>query len=413
MVGTRAYRRNLGEGLYTFTGYGTEYARTKYECYIDMEEKLLESNVGYRTGVDGHWVGGHGNFLSMKHSFSGGISGIHLQSGLSGWVESYTGPLFPHFHQLGASNFSAGVPSSKTQLHGLGATAIARVRPTQPQISLPTMIGELKADGLPALAGSSFIRDRAHFFRSLPKDTAEENLNYQFGWKPFISDIRSLAEIVAKSEKIISDYVSSANKPITRAYSFPTESAISTETTTGATSPVGGYTYFSSGSHPLVIQTSDERRRWFKGQFLYSTPVGSSTRARLERYSQEANRLLGARLTPEVLWNLAPWSWAADWYTNIGDIVANLSSFANDGLVMTYGHMMETHTVSRAYSMSGLQPKYGSSIGLSSHFTTTWKQRRGASPFGFAFDDSSMTTRQRAILASLAVARSNRQARRM
>jgi hypothetical protein len=117
-----------------------------------------------------------------------------------------------------------------------------------------------------------------------------------------------------------------------------------------------------------------------------------------------ADKLFGISLTPEVLWNLAPWSWAVDWFSNTGDVISNLSDWASDGLVLQYGYMME-HTVSSyTYSMSPTGIYRGVPAPPVS-FVTETKIRRRASPFGFGINLSALSARQNAILVALGLSR--------
>lgn len=120
----------------------------------------------------------------------------------------------------------------------------------------------------------------------------------------------------------------------------------------------------------------------------------------------EANKLLGTRLTPEVLWNLAPWSWAADWITNTGDVLHNISMFAQDGLVLRYGYVMEETIIERTWTLHGVGFK--SSPGpynFSSTLREIHKVRRKATPFGFGVSEEAFTPRQYSILAALGMSR--------
>jgi hypothetical protein len=122
-----------------------------------------------------------------------------------------------------------------------------------------------------------------------------------------------------------------------------------------------------------------------------------------------ADKLLGARITPEVLWNLTPWSWAVDWFTNVGDVIHNVSRFMNDGLVMHYGYIMRKRSVTREYSHSGGVVRVANGtkpIGiLTQKFKTTVKERASATPWGFGLTFGSFTNRQKAIMAALGLTR--------
>jgi hypothetical protein len=118
------------------------------------------------------------------------------------------------------------------------------------------------------------------------------------------------------------------------------------------------------------------------------------------------------QLTPEVLWNLSPWSWAADWFANTGDVLHNISAFRDDGLVMPYAYIMRkrTHIVEQdldGYTLRRLGPQPG----VSQRFTTTVKSRHKATPWGFGLNPLSFTVRQWAITTALGLSKSHGQMR--
>jgi hypothetical protein len=118
-----------------------------------------------------------------------------------------------------------------------------------------------------------------------------------------------------------------------------------------------------------------------------------------------ADRLFGLNLTPDLVWNLTPWSWAIDWFTNFGDVVSNVSDMVTDGLVMRYGYIME-HTVAKnTYTLEGFSPLRGSLPVPPMSFVTETKVRRAANPFGFGFTWDGLSPRQLAIAAALGLSK--------
>jgi len=139
------------------------------------------------------------------------------------------------------------------------------------------------------------------------------------------------------------------------------------------------------------------------GAFTYHLP--DDTGSGLLGHAESAIKLLGLDLDPEVLWNLAPWSWATDWYANTGDVIHNISSWSADGLVMKYGYIMEHSVVRDTYRFMGptsfKSPVYPQPVTL----VTEVKLRRRASPFGFGVSGGALSTRQKAIVAALGISR--------
>jgi hypothetical protein len=102
---------------------------------------------------------------------------------------------------------------------------------------------------------------------------------------------------------------------------------------------------------------------------------------------------------------LTPWSWLSDWVTNIGDVMASMSSIMFDNLCAKYAYVMGT--TSQRVDYEG-RNNYKLPTGP---MTETWyaeyirKSRVAASPFGFGLTNSDFTARQWSILAALGLSR--------
>jgi len=123
-------------------------------------------------------------------------------------------------------------------------------------------------------------------------------------------------------------------------------------------------------------------------------------------HAETAKKLLGFDITPEVLWELVPWSWAVDWFTNVGDLIKNVSAFSTDGLVMRYGYIME-HSIARdTYIHIGPTGFRSQSVFCEPYtFVCETKLRRRATPFGFGLNLEALTGRQKSIIAALGLTR--------
>ncbi len=147
------------------------------------------------------------------------------------------------------------------------------------------------------------------------------------------------------------------------------------------------------------------RRHWFSGSFTYHADVDPDVLRTWKGHIQRLQKLYGVKITPDVIWNLAPWSWAVDWFTNTGDVITNISRFSDDSLVMPYGYMMETSIREVTYDMLDVTPTGYHIPHLTQTFTTTVKVRRQATPYGFGINLADLTARQLAIIAALGLSR--------
>jgi len=355
------------------------------------------------------------NFLTYKTEYE---DNSKIYSGTvyyGGAQRTYNGPLFAKYTGFDESPSGSFNPSglsifaSNSEMDAKGTTAIARTIPTNPVAGLATVVGELK-EGLPSIPGKIILKKSAT--GSPSKGAAGEYLNYQFGLKPLISDVRKIATSISDGNKIIEQYERDSGRNIRRRYKFPIEVLEDTETvTTGSRAiPRPGlntYLYASSSSGAVLKEHTRITREWsFSGCYTYHLSRDKTLVERMRKQEQLANKLLGTRITPGVLWELTPWSWLIDWKSNLGDVMTNLSAFSADGLVMRYGYIMCTTTKVVTVNSTGTRLTNGSSTGpLRQTFTYTLKQRRKATPFGFGLDSGAFTMRQWAILGALGISK--------
>lgn len=293
-------------------------------------------------------------------------------------------------------------PSSMFTLDALGTTAISRILPTKSAFNSAAFLGELR-EGIPKAGFQTWQK------RTLSaKNAGGDYLNAQFGWIPLVNDVRKFARAVKNAESILDRYERESGKLLHRQYEYPVED--DTEVF---------HEYGDFFPHPRLIDAIDldnhngvlkttvrtYRKCWVEAAFVYVLPPKGSN----ARKAALADKLMGWQITPEVLWQLAPWSWAADWVSNTGDIAANLSAFMFDGLVMPYAYIMEHKRVVHERQLSGVHYKcYPGSHVFRQTFTHEVKTRRVATPFGFGLNVETFTPRQMAILAALGASRGKR-----
>lgn len=292
---------------------------------------------------------------------------------------------------------------SDASIKALGTTAIARTTPTTPAFDFSVAAGELLSEGLPATFGFETWRERAIRARS----AGSEYLNVEFGWLPLVNDVRNFSRVVRNHSQLMESYFQGSGKNTRVGLAFPKQ----LDVTDVATSDLGlrwspAYIFLGGSRDAQLVRTTDQ---WFKGCFTYhATPLSTSTGLadKARNFAKYADHLYGVRLTPEVLWNLTPWSWAADWFTNAGDIIHNVSAFSRDSLVLKYGYIM-SHVRSNTFaSVGGGSDFHGSYTGGSATFVREIKQRFPASPyFGFGVTGD-LSASQGAILLALGLSKS-------
>jgi hypothetical protein len=297
---------------------------------------------------------------------------------------------------------SIGSRPSNSQLDAWGTTAIARVDPTKSVVDMSVFLGELLREGIPSIIGAQSWKNRSEKARS----AGSEYLNVQFGWVPLVSEIRSLARAVKNAESILKQYERDAGRLVRRRYDFPMERTVS-KSEFQSYGVLSGYPEL--GTNRMVYRTDESfTKKWFSGAFTYWIPKGDSGYAKLRKYVDYADKLLGLELTPETLWNLAPWSWAVDWISNTGDVLHNVSAFDPDRLVMKYGYIMCHQEASILHSWLPVAFPGGKSSDGYWKAVKYRKIRRPATPYGFGLELGGLSDYQWSILVALGLTKGPR-----
>jgi hypothetical protein len=323
--------------------------------------------------------------------------------------ESQTAAILPVRPSL--VGFPPSAESSESGLRAIGATAIARCAPRNNVAALATTLIETYRDGIPHLLGHAFWKARARGLKDVHSSLGDEYLNVQFGWQPLRSDIRDFSRGVMRTGEVYQQFAKDSGKVVRRRYEFPPTTTSVDTTISASTGPVimgnrdasAWYQDRSRGGLGAVVRNRQTTiRRWFSGAFTYYIPpMGDS----FVDHANQAVEVLGLDLNPESLWAAAPWSWAVDRFTNVGDLIHNVNSWSSDGLVMKYGYVMEHSLVRDTYSFIGdaqFRPSgtYPEVVTL----VTETKLRRRATPFGFSISPV-LTDRQKLIAAALGLTR--------
>lgn len=369
-----------------------------------------------------------GNFFSQNRYMVGfDKSNYYLsdkQFSSRQFLTQYSGSIDGYVYPVGPGsppnyNFPDPHNSSNSELEAWGATAIARCKPTSSPADLVTFLGETLKDGLPLIPGISLLEKKLLH----PAQAGGEFLNWEFGIQPLISDVNKFIDATRHTDKVLSQFERDAGKLVRRSFRFPrvfkelsrTVTSISGSAPAPAYGMLGGDTIATSslydpslnvGKPAVEIVEELTQNRWFKGAFTYHLPTGYDSRLKLRGLAEKVNVVYGTKLTPGRLYNLAPWSWAADWFGSTGDVLNNISDVAQYGLVMPWGYIMEHTIVRRVYTQVGVNFKSKSIQPVPPLvFVTETKIRRQANPFGFGVSYDSLSGSQLAILAALGISR--------
>jgi len=316
-------------------------------------------------------------------------------------------------------------------LNAQGTAFIKRARPGNPSANLFQFVGELHQ--IPQLPKVSYAGLKSF------RDLGSNYLNFEFGWKPFVKDLVDMYNTQRKLEKTLEGLRKNNGLIVRRREKRKTtvESSLISEgslsvpfghlvdTTIGGDSFLNGYyvsgptgaadldLYSFTGQCDYSYAVNEQLTTWNCGNFGYYVPdIGSS------RWTEKAKRaLFGQNPTPSQLWELIPWSWLIDWFSNVGDIMSNLSENAVDNETWTNCYSMREIETSHYITISNHWDHHTTSTfgavfdvpagSASVDYTRTElnRLRRQASPYGFGLNWPDFSLRQILVLAALGITR--------
>lgn len=357
-----------------------------------------------------------GDFYTTKSYMIGGGNFSHVKLfrdfvGIEEF-ELYNGPItatgWCDFDSEGVlkANFPPTFEKSISEMDELGAIAVDRCKPGQPIANLATALGELIHDGLPTIPGLSLLSKGPRDFSG-----SSEYLNFQFGIQPLINDAQKFLKGVRNSDEYITQLKRDNGRRVRRRYYFPDES--STSVLIPAWNPSGPLPsdniagglrskyHFSGGTAEATRDIS--RKASFSGSFTYYLPDNFGEG--LHGLSDKLDAVFGTELSLSTIWNLAPWSWAIDWFSSAGSTLSNAEDILSHALVMHYGYLMVTTTVTDTYTFRWPDSSSDRLRVSDVILVTQTKQRRRANPFGFGANWEGLSPFQLSIAAALGINR--------
>jgi hypothetical protein len=276
------------------------------------------------------------------------------------------------------------------------AEAFKRLRPGQAHMNLLQSIVELK-DLRQTVTGIVNLRNAFKSVAHLRRGAGGSYLGYEFGIKPMISDLKDLFNAQSKVQRKLDQLARDNGKSVRRNGVIHSEQNVTDQA-------------FSSWSFNIVpaligpakpVYTRTRSRRvWATMRFRYWIPdLGSPQWKR--RAIQE---MYGLRPNLSLLYELTPWSWLIDWFSNTGDVISNMTENSAENLVTEYNTVQcHSHQFDH-FMVTGTTKTSATGVaGFSVSTKTGWesKQRVLGSPFGLGLADTPLSVRQLAILGAL------------
>lgn len=245
-----------------------------------------------------------------------------------------------------------------------------------------------------------------------PKKLADQFLNIQFGWMPFLKDMRQINNVYQNSAEYVLRVKKENNQWVKRKWTFNDyKSRTIMDSGVGLRCEPLGFTMesmFEPGTlkWEQSLETINRviavgRFKYYRPEFDDSIPSNNSAWNTI----QQQMLLYGARINPSNVYKATPWTWLIDWFTNVGDQVLMAQDWALDSMVSKYMYLMQEAT-SGLHMYQTMQSKNGPPATLEWRRMVASKQRWEAdSPYGFSLRWELLSPRQIAILASLGISR--------
>ncbi|UJQ85164.1 MAG: putative maturation protein [Boaesivirus pseudofaecivicinum] len=285
-------------------------------------------------------------------------------------------------------NYTPPLTVDDSDMLGLGSTLLARTNPSRPVVSLPVFIGEIRdAPRLIRLAGDSILRKGASGY-----------LSWEFGWKPLLSDLRRIMDFEGQVNKRVSEIQRiSSRGGLRRRVSLGSGST--KDTLTNVT--LDGVYVQVTGTR----QVENSWKTWGTVRWLPDPNVSLPTsNDKLRALARKA--IFGLSADPgaisAVTWNLIPWSWLVDWFTNAGDF---LEAHNNTVPAVPYNACIMKHVIAEARFTRTMTSASSWVTGGDASIVHHLKMRRLATAT-LAANLPFLSGRQLSILGALAITRS-------
>jgi len=243
-----------------------------------------------------------------------------------------------------------------------------------------------------------------------PHYVADQFLNQQFGWMPFISDLRKFNDLINDYSKLKYELTAKNGKWVRQRVTLQTET-ISTRLAfgTGAwCSPGLWNTTWCSTKAQWELFQEVETSVTAVGCFKFYRPEFDSSDDKYMSKWNEIMRMItlsGFRVNPINIYKSTPWTWAMDWVSNLGDHIGQLNDELVDSIANKYLYVMQSKKTTRRHHE--VYPfKNSPTLALDFERVIESKERQeGTSPYGFSLTPEDLSPRQLLIALALGVMR--------
>lgn len=247
-----------------------------------------------------------------------------------------------------------------------------------------------------------------------PKNLANQFLNHQFGWAPFVKDLTDALTATSKMYNTFDRHKRENGRwihrrgTVTRSLSSTTE--LFSDHYAYVAPDIAGLTRWDQAPDGNVTRGysqffhETEQKVTFSAEFRYWVPDLVHDEFSKAAHVRNLARYYGLRVSPSLIWKLTPWSWLGDWLLPVKQIYQ--SADPNDiNLVARYAYVM-SRIIKRTRHFATVHLLDGRNANMAWTKFLEVKSRAKASPFGFGLTANDLSSRQLAILSSLGITKS-------
>jgi hypothetical protein len=245
-----------------------------------------------------------------------------------------------------------------------------------------------------------------------PNRVADNFLNHQFGWVPFVNDLSKFYTTFQNAAKAKSQLTHDNNRSVRRRVTLEDQtSKVTLSSGTGmGVEPLGDLvgTLLCTGVQPTWQHVEENHStvsavgcfKYYRPEFDETLPDYNSAWTGIKRDLT----LYGLRVSPSNIYRATPWTWLIDWATDFGDNIIAFDDMVLDSVAFQYLYLMRR--VQKTQTFLQTLPFWDGTQTMSWPVNYDGKVRRGAStPYGFGLTWNLLTPRQLAILAALKITR--------
>lgn len=304
-----------------------------------------------------------------------------------------------------------------------GALAISHLRPDMPDFTACLSLAELRETLAPLKArGKEFLlhylKFRRNRWKKYPvnsKALANDWVALNFGWIPFVNDVISFFEAYANRDKRYQQLMRDNGRWVRRerflliakSNSITQDIVHTGKSYNPNVVPTLVTQCYGGGTARSTQTTSSSSNAWCVGKAKYLLPPAKKGPGYGYR-KMIIRKQLGGQITPDQLWNIVPWSWLFDYFTDIGQFLTAVAPGVADKVWFDYAYVMQTKERETEWSHTQFvrdQNNTSSSRKVTVIASRQYvsKCRAVASPFGFGLDTPSL--KQSSILGALGYSR--------